>query len=122
MAASSHTHARSSDGAVGIDTETLTRDRRAAEEPMGIWEIGGGLWGVGTGSEDYSEYVVDAGAGRCTCDDWRFRGGPGRGEITRCKHMARVGMAIKQVLPPADADVCRSLEAQRERFGDSSLL
>jgi len=102
--------------AVGIDEATLTRDRRAAERPMGIWQIAEDLWGVGTGSDDYSEHVVDLEEGRCTCKDWRFRGRPGRGEIARCYHASRVLQALGRIEPPADADVDPALEAQRSRW------
>lgn len=103
---------------VGIDEATLTRDRRAAEQPMGTWPVAPGMWKVGTGSSDYSEYTVDVRDGRCTCSDWRFRGNSGSGKITRCKHLARVGMVLELLHPPADADVEATLVAQRERFSE----
>ncbi|ELY56502.1 zinc finger SWIM domain-containing protein [Natronococcus amylolyticus DSM 10524] len=101
---------------VGIDEATLTRDRRGAEQPMGIWPISPGMWKVGTGSNDYSEYTVDLQEGRCTCSDWQYRGEPGSGEINRCKHAARVLMALERIHPPADADVDQTLVAQRKRW------
>ncbi|MDF9748414.1 hypothetical protein [Natrinema salsiterrestre] len=113
MAAAESAH----DPTAGIDEATLTRDRRGAEQPMGIWRIAERLWGVGSGSgSEYSEYVVDLRAGRCTCDDWMHRGKPGSGQIARCKHSARVLMALGRIRPPADADVDRALEAQRTRW------
>jgi|AntDeeMetagen192_2_1112575.scaffolds.fasta_scaffold22693_1 hypothetical protein len=113
MAAAESAH----DPATGIDEATLTRDRRGAEQPMGIWKIATGLWGVGTGSgEGYAEYVVDLREGRCSCDDWRFRGEPGSGRIARCKHSSRVLQALGVIEPPADAHVDGALEAQRRRW------
>lgn len=106
--------AGTSTAAVGIDEATLTRDRRAAEQPMGVWQIADRLWGVGTGGgSEYSEYVVDLEGCVCTCDDWTYRGGR---EISRCKHVSRVLQALGEIHPPADADVDRALEAQRARW------
>jgi len=113
MAAAESAH----DPATGIDEATLTRDRRGAEQPMGIWKIATGLWGVGTGSgSEYAEYVVDLREGRCSCEDWAYRGTPGSGQIARCKHSSRVLMALGRIRPPADADIDHALEAQRKRW------
>ncbi|UHQ96441.1 SWIM zinc finger family protein [Natrinema halophilum] len=113
MAAAEPTH----DPTAGIDEATLTRDRRGAEQSMGIWPIADDLWGVGTGSgEEYSEYLVDLRRGRCTCDDWQYRGEPGSGQITRCKHAARILQALGRTEPPADADPSPELAAQRTRW------
>ncbi|WP_226043446.1 SWIM zinc finger family protein [Natrinema sp. DC36] len=113
MAAAESAH----DPAAGIDEATLTRDRRAAEQPMGIWQIAEDLWGVGSGSgPKYSEYLVDLREGRCTCDDWRYRGEPGSGQIARCKHASRVLQALGRIEPPVDANASSELEAQRSRW------
>ena len=101
---------------VGTDEATLTRDRRGAEQSMGIWPIAPDMWKVGTGSSDYSEYTVDLQEGRCTCSDWKYRGEPGSGEINRCKHAARILMALERIHPPADVDVDQTLVAQRKRW------
>lgn len=102
--------------AVGIDEATRTRDVRGAEQPMGVWPVADSIWKVGTGSSDYSEYVVDLRSGRCSCDDWRFRGEPGRGEIARCKHASRVLQVLGRIDVPIEADADRALEAQRDRW------
>lgn len=99
---------------VGIDEATLKRDRRGAEEPMGVWPIAENLWKVGTGSgAEYSEYIVDLAAPACTCDDWHYRGGAA---IARCKHASRVLQVLDRIEPPVDADVDGAFEAQRDRW------
>ncbi|QLG47876.1 SWIM zinc finger family protein [Natrinema halophilum] len=115
MAAAESAH----DPTAGIDEATLTRDRRGAEQSMGIWPIADGLWGVGTGAgTEYSEYLVDLKEGRCTCDDWRYRGVPGSGQIARCKHASRILQATGRIELPVDADPSPELEAQRSRWSE----
>lgn len=98
-----------------VGSETRKRDRRAAEEAMGVWPVGDDLWAVGSGSgEDYSEYVVDLRAPACTCRDWEFRGG---NEISRCKHASRILQVTGRLETPIDVDrVDPSLPHERSRW------
>ena len=102
---------------VGTDETTLARDRRAAEQAMGIWPIASEMWRVGSGGgSDYSEYVVDLREGRCTCSDWQYRGEPGSGEIARCKHASRILQVLGRIETPAECRPDPALNYQRERW------
>ena len=80
--------------------ETAGRARRARTEPMAVRAFGTHLYEVHTEGGDY---LVDVGAGRCTCPDFLFRD-------ARCKHLRRVAIEITagRVPPPGHVAVdCR---------------
>jgi hypothetical protein len=82
------------------DRELTDRSLRARTEPMSVTAFGTNLYEVAT---DSGSYLVDVGAGRCTCPDHQFRG-------ARCKHLRRVAIEINEgrVPPPGKVAVdCR---------------
>jgi len=77
------------------------RSRRARTEAMSVRSFGTNVYEV-TG-ESGGTYLVDLGASRCTCPDYRFRD-------ARCKHLRRVAIEVTEgrVPPPGQvARVCR---------------
>jgi hypothetical protein len=80
--------------------ETDGRARRARAEPMAVRAFGTNVYEVRT---EGNRYLVDVGAGQCTCPDFLFRD-------TRCKHRRRVAIEIteRRVPPPGHVAVdCR---------------
>ncbi|RKD93871.1 SWIM zinc finger family protein [Halopiger aswanensis] len=72
------------------------RSLRARIEPMSVLALGDGLYEVESGSE--STYLVDLGAGRCTCPDHVFRD-------ARCKHIRRVAIEITEGRTPPPGEI-----------------
>ncbi|GAB3677767.1 SWIM zinc finger family protein [Halopiger thermotolerans] len=72
------------------------RSLRARIEPMSVLALGDGLYEVESASE--STYLVDLGAGRCTCPDHVFRG-------ARCKHVRRVAIEITEGRTPPPGEI-----------------
>jgi hypothetical protein len=68
------------------------RSRRARNEAMAVRSFGTNVYEV-TG-ESGGTYLVDLGAARCTCPDYRFRD-------ARCKHLRRVAIEVTEGrIPP----------------------
>jgi len=68
-------------------------------------------------SESGAEYLVDLGAGTCTCPDYRFRG-------NRCKHIRRVEFATgEREIPPGidgiDPDIGRHLHGETDALAEA---
>jgi|APHM01.1.fsa_nt_gi SWIM zinc finger. len=87
--------------------DTEGRARRARGEPMAVRSFGTNLFEVRT---EGGSYLVDVGAGRCTCPDFLFRD-------AQCKHLRRVAIEIteRRVPPPGHVAVdCR--DCGREVF------
>ncbi|MFP8954785.1 SWIM zinc finger family protein [Natrialbaceae archaeon A-arb3/5] len=72
------------------------RSRRARTESMSVLPLGDGLYEVESESEQ--TYLVDLGAGRCTCPDHVFRG-------VRCKHVRRIAIEITEGRTPPPGEV-----------------
>jgi hypothetical protein len=77
---------------------------------MAVTAFGTDVYEVET---DSGSYLVDVGAGRCTCPDHRFRD-------ARCKHLRRVAIEINEGLVPPPGQVavaCR--DCGRDLFVDA---
>jgi len=72
------------------------RARRARAERMAVTAFGSSLYEVESASDN--TYLVDLGAGRCTCPDHVVRG-------VRCKHLRRVAIEITERLVPPPGHV-----------------
>ena len=72
---------------------------------MAVTDFGTNIYEVRT---DSGTYMVDLGAGRCTCPDHHFRG-------ARCKHLRRVAIEVTEgrVPPPGHVAVeCRDCDSE----------
>ncbi|OIB55443.1 SWIM zinc finger family protein [Natrialba sp. SSL1] len=88
------------------------RSRRARTEPMSVLPLGDGLYEVESASDH--TYLVDLGAGRCTCPDHIFRS-------ARCKHIRRVAIEITdgRTPPPGQLAVeCQNADCHESIFVD----
>ena len=100
MTHSAHTPASRKESLPVPPDETLDdRSRRAREERMAVTAFGTNVYEVA--SESGYTYLVDVGAGRCTCPDHVIRG-------ERCKHLRRVAIEITEGRVPPPGHVARS--------------
>lgn len=95
---------------VPSDRELTDRALRARGEPMAVTSFGTNLYEVDTES---GSYLVDVGAGRCTCPDHTYRN-------ARCKHLRRVAIEINEgEVPPPGKVAVTCHDCDREVYVDN---